>query len=254
VHTHPSGQKEWRPRPQQALDRLFKAGYGHPTNMAFVMRKLQGVAQALTKGDRSLAAIALVHAALPALPDPQAMQRMTKADRLLKLAGIAHDVSNQPRIPAGQPDGGEWANGDFEAYLQRAGFNPRETELLRQLYKKFKDDPAASQALMDELKDLADVPAAAKSFFDPPKSFAQLMTDKPPGGFPTWPQLRAYLGPPPPGYHWHHIIEQSQDDAYLNSPEGQIKYIQNTANVVLVPTIKHYWITARMGPWIGIRA
>jgi len=68
----PSGHKVWRPREEEELRTLFELGYGRPMNMAFLMPKIRGVAQALTKGDRNLAAIFLLHACLPPLPDAMA--------------------------------------------------------------------------------------------------------------------------------------------------------------------------------------
>ena len=70
---------------------------------------------------------------------------------------------------------------------------------------------------------------------------------KPPAGFLTEAQLKAYLGDPPPGYEWHHIIEQNgQWRPDLTSPEGIQTWIQNTENMVMVPVIKHYCINGIM--------
>jgi hypothetical protein len=37
----------------------------------------------------------------------------------------------------------------------------------------------------------------------------ELQTTKPARGFDSEAELRAYLGPAPPGYEWHHLIEQT---------------------------------------------
>ena len=68
------------------------------------MAKLAAVARALDAGDRSMAAIALVQAELPPLPDAARAARMAAAD------GIAKEFDpNEPRIPAGSgSESGEW--------------------------------------------------------------------------------------------------------------------------------------------------
>jgi lysozyme len=93
----------WRPRPQRVLERLLKIGYGAPIDLGGRMTKLAAVARALNAGDRSMAAIALVQAEIPPLPDQAAAVRMAKADGL----GKAYDP-NEPRDEHGQwTDGGE---------------------------------------------------------------------------------------------------------------------------------------------------
>ncbi len=93
----------WRPRPQSVLERLFTIGYGTRVDLGWRMTKLVNVARALNAGDRSLAAIALVQAELPPLPDLAAGARMAKADDLAK----AYDP-NEPRVPPGTFEGGQW--------------------------------------------------------------------------------------------------------------------------------------------------
>jgi hypothetical protein len=83
--------------------------------------------------------------------------------------------------------------------------------------------------------------------FDAPKPLSELQTNKPPAGFYSEAQLRRYLGDPPPGYEWHHIIEQNgQWRPDSTTPEGVRTWIQTTDNVVMVPVIKHYCINGRM--------
>jgi hypothetical protein len=94
---------------------------------------------------------------------------------------------------------------------------------------------------------LDDLPDVIRSLFDPPKPLGELQSDKPPRGFDTEAELRAYLGKPPPGYEWHHLIEQSrQYRPDLTNPEGIRTWIQNTDNMVRVPVIKHYCISGLM--------
>jgi hypothetical protein len=66
-------------------------------------------------------------------------------------------------------------------------------------------------------------------------------------GFYTQRELLNYLGKPMPGYEWHHLIEQTgQYRPDLTSPEGIRIWIQNTNNVVQVPVIKRYCVSALM--------
>jgi len=99
------------------------------------------------------------------------------------------------------------------------------------------------QLLQTGVKDL---PPEALTALDPPKPLSELMTKKPPMGFDTAKELNAYLGKAPPGYQWHHIIGQAQTQANLLTPEASRTIINHTDNMVLVPTIRHYWITGIM--------
>jgi hypothetical protein len=74
----------WHPRPQPELERLFRIGFGERFDLGRRMTKLAAAARALNAGDRSMAAIALVQAELPPLPDHAAARRMAKADGLIK--------------------------------------------------------------------------------------------------------------------------------------------------------------------------
>lgn len=123
--------------------------------------------------------------------------------------------------------------------------------VVRQLYQWFiahgGDISALTQYLENHGLELNELPAIIQSLFDGSKSLAELQTDKPPAGFQTWAQLLIYLGAPPPGYEWHHIIEQNgQTRPDLASPDGVRDWIQNTSNLVMVPVIKHYCINSYM--------
>ncbi|HKS88740.1 MAG TPA: hypothetical protein VJR70_04810 [Stellaceae bacterium] len=59
--------------------------------------------------------------------------------------------------------------------------------------------------------------------------------------------MRAYLGDPPLGYEWHHIIEQNgQIRPDLTSSEGINTWIQNTDNMAAVPVLKHFCVSGFM--------
>ena len=119
---------------------------------------------------------------------------------------------------------------------------------VRELYRLFMQnggDMAALEAYLDDRGlQLDELPDVIRSMFDGPRPLDQLQTGKPPRGFYTEAALKAYLGPPPPGYEWHHLIEQNgQFRPDLTSIEGIYMWIQNTDNMVLVPVIKHYCIS-----------
>ncbi len=123
--------------------------------------------------------------------------------------------------------------------------------VLRNLYRLDRDSGGDIAALRAYLEDrglkIDELPDVVRSAFDPPKPLSELQTAKPPRGFDTEPELRRYLGDPPPGYEWHHLIEQNgQWRPDLTLPEGIRTWIQNTDNMVLVPVIKHYCVSGLM--------
>lgn len=99
----------WKPRNSDELGWLSKSGYGHAVDKLRVERGLQRVANALNKGDPSLAAIALVHCEFPPLNSLDDATRMAKTDGLLRKYNP--DVADEPRVPAGETGGGEWTDG-----------------------------------------------------------------------------------------------------------------------------------------------
>jgi hypothetical protein len=84
------------------LENLLRIGCGVEVDLADGMGRLAQVARALNDGELGLAAIALVQAKLPTPLDPILADRMAKAD------GVAKYNADQPRSPAGAPDGGRW--------------------------------------------------------------------------------------------------------------------------------------------------
>ena len=99
----------WRPRAQAELERLLRVGHGKHVDLGWRMAKLAAVARALDARDQSMAAIALVQAEFPALPDLAAALRMVKADGIAK---YNPHVDVESRVPAGSGIGsGEWTTG-----------------------------------------------------------------------------------------------------------------------------------------------
>ncbi|MGH6737943.1 MAG: glucosaminidase domain-containing protein [Bradyrhizobium sp.] len=99
----------WRPREETILERVLAVGYG--TSIAHGQRiaQLRHVAQYLNDGDVALAQISLLRMQLPPLASAEHARAMAKADGV-----IAKDAAweDEPRVPAGSPDGGEWTDED----------------------------------------------------------------------------------------------------------------------------------------------
>lgn len=102
----------WRARARPNLEKSVSRSYGVPANLEWRMGRFEAVARALNKGNRSLAAIILVHAELPPLPQRIGAHRAATLGSRFSKDG--YDVSNEPRIPAGQAGGGEWTDGGGE--------------------------------------------------------------------------------------------------------------------------------------------
>jgi hypothetical protein len=99
----------WQPRARPLLERSLSKSYRARANLDWRMDSFAAVARALNKGNRSLAAIALVHAELPPLPNAVAATRIANSGP--RFAKEGQDVSNEPRVPAGQSGGGQWTDG-----------------------------------------------------------------------------------------------------------------------------------------------
>jgi hypothetical protein len=108
---------QWRPRPQERLEAILSAGYRFPVDLSRRMQSLETVAKALNDNNPCLAAIALVHAQFPPLPDNAAGRRMAEAEELAK-GSLAY--LTQPRVPAGAPGAGQWTSGAAEAISSAA--------------------------------------------------------------------------------------------------------------------------------------
>jgi hypothetical protein len=107
-----------QPREQRELEWLLSKGCGRPIRLDQQMKGLFCVARALNRDDRCVAAIALVHARLPEMPDADGAHRLAEADKVL----IKHNPNwaNQPRIAAGNADGGRWTSDGSSASVTSA--------------------------------------------------------------------------------------------------------------------------------------
>ncbi len=116
----------WTPRPLAELNVALSAAYGLPIDLAAKAAGLAAVARALTTKNLPLAQSAALNLRLP---DPPRIEKSARTrQESLALAAFLHqcgildlaaarplfettakrDVSNEPRIPRGQPGGGQW--------------------------------------------------------------------------------------------------------------------------------------------------
>lgn len=111
-------------RPVPEINFLFLNAYGPDVDLSDRIAPLYSIARHLSENKFALAKIAAVYLRLPDLPNDQARARLLEANaRLMSLdeapceCGCSirphdktrkRDVSNEPRVPAGRSDGGEW--------------------------------------------------------------------------------------------------------------------------------------------------
>jgi hypothetical protein len=110
--------EQWRPRPAIDLNRDLSKRYGVPVEIVSKMERLEGIGQALDRGDHVYAMIATLHLEFP---DPPDLTRSTPGSRgavdlsrSLKARGLLKadwNPSKHPRWPVGSADGigGEFA-------------------------------------------------------------------------------------------------------------------------------------------------
>jgi hypothetical protein len=105
-----AGRRRCEVRPRQGLARILSAAYG-PQREDVIHRLHRGLgraAKAIEAGDLCLAGIEAVLLRLPDLT-PQALAKLAEVAELEK-GGTAWQ--DEPRVPAGQPDGGQWTTAD----------------------------------------------------------------------------------------------------------------------------------------------
>jgi hypothetical protein len=125
-----NGFAHWSVRPLDALDAELTVVYRLPIDIARKANALARIAAALNRGDRATAAIATVHMQFPD-PPPLAKGAESRAELerravelaqsgLLRVLDTTHrDLSkysydpNEPRVPAGRREGGQWAKVDL---------------------------------------------------------------------------------------------------------------------------------------------
>jgi hypothetical protein len=106
IGAHVAGRRRYETRSPQALGCILSTAYGaQPEGVILRLhRGLRRAASAIEAGDLCLAGIETVLLALPDLT-PSALAKLARGAELEK-GGTAWE--NQPRVPAGQSDGGQW--------------------------------------------------------------------------------------------------------------------------------------------------
>lgn len=116
-----NGRPIYRARPVQEISRLLKSAYGTGIDFSAHIDGLDRIARYMTEGKWGLAKIATVQLRLPDVSDDLALATLLTAEANLIAKCCSRcttnktrkrDVSNEPRIPAGQSGGGEWTTGD----------------------------------------------------------------------------------------------------------------------------------------------
>ncbi len=128
-----TGKITYRERPLAEINFALSAGYGTEVDISGRMGLLKKIAGHLTEGNLSSARIGTLNLRLPEIHNEAALARLKKAEALIavKLGPVARshalsstcsscrrgakrqrarkrDVSDEPRIPRGEPGGGRW--------------------------------------------------------------------------------------------------------------------------------------------------
>jgi len=112
------GQRIYRLRPPEDIAQALRLAYG-PVPDRVIERWACGlarVAELLAEGE---AARACIHAVLLGFPEiaPEGMAKLARA--ALRKYGDAWE--DEPRVPAGNPDGGQWTSGGPDVQVAAAG-------------------------------------------------------------------------------------------------------------------------------------
>jgi hypothetical protein len=118
-----TGRRRYEAPPPRALARILTAAYGpQPEDVVFRLhRGLRRAASAIAAGDLCLAGIETVLLGLPDLTPP-ALAKLAEIARLEK-GGTAWE--NEPRVPAGQSDGGQWTTTGGAGGAPAVGAKPK---------------------------------------------------------------------------------------------------------------------------------
>lgn len=150
----------------------------------------------------------------------------------------------QPRVPRGNPDGGRWA---LDGGLQSA------TSLILPVLKR-----GAMKVLKLAAPRIKRYPKRRPNYwkkgdslpveheYDRETRRIGPFTPRRPQHeiyrFKNWREFRDWLGPPDPGWEWHHIVEQRLERNGRFAPER----IHNTDNIVMLPIEVHHCINSHM--------
>jgi hypothetical protein len=172
--------------------------------------------------------------------------------RLQAFAEKAGFNPDQPRVPAGNPDGGQWtgSNGSAEGRQPGIGDNGGPPLDSPAPPKEPKDKPSrlqAAKALAKQLLRRAGPIGALLTAIEVAEHYSEIPSITSYQDAPkTLSELQQNAGKRRPGYEDHHIVEQG-----AGSREGFSRsQIDGADNVVSVPKYKHHEITG----WYNIKS
>ncbi len=151
---------------------------------------------------------------------------MRRHDRALK----ANFNPNQPRVPRGNPDGGQWTSGGGNGQKPTNGGEPKTPE---EKPPKSRDRTAVLKTIARRILEAGETAVniaklsawirtyspTIESYNDPPRSLDE-------------PQRAAAT--PLPGYDVHHIVQQNQKGVFGT------ELIESPENKLLIPRMKHW--------------
>jgi hypothetical protein len=163
--------------------------------------------------------------------------RIARLHDLVRKAGFRPD---QPRVPSGQPDGGQWTDGDVGPQTVLTSYDPDSPPQLPEtpppstrqrniwavrVARYLLSISSGAQMMRMRLWIWDHARARIVAYIDEPKSLDQLQRD---------------ASHPKPGYDIHHIVEQTpaRRDGF---PDSQI---ESWRNRVRIPTYKHWEINS----------
>jgi hypothetical protein len=167
-------------------------------------------------------------------------ERWLQPNRRLFVGPQADEVkynADQPRVPAGQPDGGQWTDdggGSHRDGLMRLAGEiptndtpevpkerPPTARLRNRIARALARQRGSAGLVLDAAEWLYEHRAEIGSYFDPPKSLEQLQRD---------------VSTPAAGYDIHHIVERNS----VKADGSQDHLIDAPDNLVRIPRWKHW--------------
>jgi Escherichia/Staphylococcus phage prohead protease len=164
--------------------------------------------------------------------------RIFPPGRIVRIAARAKYSPDQPRVPAGNPDGGQWtgSSGQTAAPMRLAGEWPsneppeipkerpptaqERNKIVKDVARRLGRGAVVAAVIFEAARWLNEYRAEIVASLDPPKSLDE---------------LRDAVTTPRAGYDKHHIVEQT--------PAGQDGYprsmIEAPDNLVRIPRLKH---------------
>lgn len=185
------------------------------------------------------------HAVACHIAGERMMRTLARLQALVEKGGFNSD---QPRVPAGSPEGGQWAGGEGSGQSRQPGVGDNGGPALDPI----KDPPQDRQSKTKAAKALAK--AIARQVLRRAGPIGAVVTAIEIGHwlYTEWPSIRSYQDEPKSlaelqqhvgtgrsGYDDHHIVEQG-----AGSREGFPRSaIDGMDNVVSIPRYKHHEIT-----------